>query len=285
MAEASLNTFLDALAEYNPQLLDAGYTGLSDEALASTNLANQNIASQLAGLTPGGLTQAQQQTANIATALENIGAGAADPRFEAYRQAQLNLLENQRQAELGRASETLSRRGLGGTAAEQNAAAAIGNRYDLQEQSLSGQLGLQSLGRQDAALQNALAAYGQSGNLGIAGTQLESGLLGQQAGLNQQNFANQLAQIQAANQARSANLEAMTAGLQNLTAPYALETARTAAINLGKYPEQQSLLGELMAPLQGESGKNTLIAGDIIGGGPLVGTVGSVIAGSVGGGK
>jgi hypothetical protein len=254
MADTSLDTFLSALDQYNPQLLDAGYSGLDQGTLGTTNAYNTNIANQLAGLVPGGLNQAQQQTANIATALQGIGAGAADPRFEAYRQAQLGLLENQRQAELGRASESLSRRGLGGSAAELNAGSAINNQYNQQQQSLSGQLGLQSLGRQDTALQNALSAYGQSGQLGIAGTQLQSGLLGQQAGLNQQNLANTLAQIQTANQARSANLEALTSGLTNLTLPYALETARTAAENYGKLPEEKSFSERIKEPFVDEKG-------------------------------
>jgi hypothetical protein len=232
--DTSLDPFLSSLDQYNPQLLNADYSSLSNETLQGTNAYNTGIANQLAGLSPAGLGQAQQQTSNIAQTLQGIGAGSADPRFEAYRQAQLSLLENQRQGQLGQASESLSRRGLGGSAAELNAGSAINDQYNQQAQSLSSQLGLQSLGRQDAALQGALGAYGQSANLGLAGTQAQSALLGQQAGLNQQNLANTLAQIQAANQAKSGNLEALTAGLQNLTAPYALETARTAAMNLGK---------------------------------------------------
>lgn len=228
MADTTLNPFLEALAENNPQLLDAGFEGLSDEQLATVNAANAGISGELAGLGTYGMGTAQQQTADIASALQNIGAGAADPRFEAYRQAQLNLLENQRQAELGRSSGMLSRRGLGGSAAEQNAASSIGSRFDQQEQSLSSQLGMQSLGRQDSALLNSLGALGQTANI----AQARAGLAGQRAALNQQNLSNTLAQIQAANQARGLNLTAMTTGLQNLTLPYALETARTAANNL-----------------------------------------------------
>lgn len=229
-----LKPFLDALAQYNPQFMNAGFTGLDQGTLNTTNLANTNISNQLAGIQPGGLNQAQQQTANIAQTLQGVGQGAADPRFEAYRQSQLGLLETQKQGELGRASESLSRRGLGGSSAELNAGTSINNQYNQQQQSLSSQLGLQSLGRQDNALQNALSAYSQSGQLGLAGGQFQSGILGQQAGLNQQNFGNTLQQVQSANAARGSNLEALTAGLQNLTLPYALETAREAANNAGE---------------------------------------------------
>jgi hypothetical protein len=293
----------------------------------STDLSNIDISS---------LSQAQQQTVDIAQALQRTGTGEADPRFDAYRQSQLNLLESQKENELRASSEMLSRRGLGGTAAEQNAAAAIEQKYGQKAQSLSSELGLQSLSRQDTALQNALAAYGQSGSLGLSGANLEAALLeqqaetagqqagistqeaairaqqagisgqqagittqqadlsgqranvlaqqagisgqqagittqqadlsgqragitgqqaalnqqnlanqssllqntasiyGQQSALNQQNLANQLSQIETANTARTAGLEALTAGLQNLTIPYALQTARTAAENAGE---------------------------------------------------
>lgn len=232
--DSGLQDFLDALGKYNTQFLEAGFTGMGQGTLDAATSQTQNIINQLSGIKPAGLPQAQAQSQNIASTLQNIGMGAADPRFEQFRQAQLNLLENQRQGEAARASEALSRRGLGGTAAEQNVAASISDRYNRQAQAMSGQLGLQSLGRQDASLQNALGAYGQSANLGMSGAQLQSSLLGQQAGLGQQNFANTLAQIQSANQARGMNLEALTAGLQNLTIPFSLETARIAAENLGK---------------------------------------------------
>jgi len=235
MADASLNTFLSSLDTYNPQFLNAGYSSLGNEQLQGTNATNTNIASQLAALFPNGLPQAQQQTSNIAQALQGIGTGATtDPRFEAYKQEQLNLLNNQRQVGLGTAAEGLSRRGLGETAAAANAGSAINSQYEQQRQGLTSQLELEGLGRQDMALQNALGTYGQSANLGLAGAQSQSNLLGQQANLNQQNLANILAQIQSANQAKDLNLESLSAGLQNLTAPYSVETARTAAQNSGK---------------------------------------------------
>jgi len=276
MADTSLNTFLSSLDTYNPQLLDAQYSSLSDEALQGTNAYNTDIANQLAGLTPAGLDQAQQQSANIAQALQGIGAGSADPRFEAYRQAQLNSLESQRNSALGKTSENLSRSGFGGGSSELNAGAAVNNQYNQQEQSLSSQLGQQSLNRQDAALQGALGAYGQSANLGLAGTQAQSALLGQQVGLNQQNFANILSQIQSANQAKSGNLEALTAGLQNLAAPYALGTARTAANESGAkdYTGERFGLTGMTDKLFGEG------AGDIFGyTDPLSGGVDAIFGG------
>ena len=128
----------------------------------------------------------------IGDIFQGIGTGKSDPRFENFRQAQLNQLGTDQTRQEAMTSDFFSRRGLGGSAAQLNQLQGVGTEFADRRQSLTGQIGLQQLGRQDQALQTA------------------AGLFGQRAGLQQQAFDQQ------------------SAGLEALTLPFTLETARRA---------------------------------------------------------
>ena len=80
-----------------------------------------------------------------------------DPRFEQYRQAQLGLLGNQQQQQVGALQGGLARRGITGSAGL-NEVSKLNQGFNLQGQALSGQIGLQGLQRSDQALQDSLGA-------------------------------------------------------------------------------------------------------------------------------
>ena len=92
-------------------------------------------------------------------------AGGNDPRFDAFRTAQLGLLESQRSQQTGALQNQFARTGLGDSSAATNQVNALNQQFNLQGQGLSSQIGLQQLGRQDAALGS------------------QAGIIGQQAGL------------------------------------------------------------------------------------------------------
>ena len=128
---------------------------------------------------------------------QGIASGEADPRFAAFQEGQFNVLDRNQQGQVGAASELFERRGTGGSTASLNAQNRIRGDFDAQRQALSGQLGLQQLGRQDQFL------AGQ-GDL----------------------FAAQ-------NTATEQQLGAITAGLENLTIEEQLNILGVAASNAG----------------------------------------------------
>lgn len=144
----------------------------------------------------GALGDLNTQLGGIGDRFGQISQGN-DPRFAEFQAGQFGLLNAQRQTAQRNTGNQLARTGVTGSVAlnEQN---RVGSQFDLQQRALSGQLGLQQLGRQDTALLN------------------QVGVLGGQAGiLNQQNQFGQLA-------------------LQNLLAEPTLNIAQLAAQNQGQ---------------------------------------------------
>lgn len=264
---ASLQAFLDALDPDSPdylndQFLDAGFKGI-DTGPNSAFAGVQGKLSDMLGLkTPtasGTGTSADGTTTGTArtkatgdtpatNAFEKIfnttqsgftdiandlrgvsgvgGAVLSDPRFKAFSDAQksnLDEVQKQRQASM---ANFFGRRGLSGTAAASTADTNLNAAIGREKNTLDANLGLQELQRQDTALLNL-------GN--IYNTQAQSGLgvLSGQIGAGQQLLGNDLTQVQAGNQAKSSNLEALAGGLQNLTVPTTLDISNKAALTGG----------------------------------------------------
>ena len=151
--------------------------------------------------------QTQQGFDALQQQFQGIVAGN-DPRFDAFRQGQFGLLNRQRGQNLEQTRGALARQGIGGSVAL-NEANRINEGFDTQQRALSGQIGLQQLGRQDQFL------TGQQGLLtGNAG--IQSGLLGQQADFTQLAAEGRLG----------------IAGLQALTPGFAIQ--QLAAENAGE---------------------------------------------------
>jgi hypothetical protein len=225
---ARLASFEELLGQFNPEVLQAQFEGLTPEQQAQFNqqlagistglggistgvpLVQQQLAGvdpslgtfqqQLAGVDPTGLGAAQGATGDIAGRLQAIGTGAIDPRFGALAEARLNQLGASQQQRTAQTSEFFGRRGVGGSAAELNALNQLSNQFDIQRQNIVAELGLQGLQRSDVALSQALGARGQQAQLGLAGSQFQQGLIGQQAalGLQQAQFQQGLLGQQAA---------------------------------------------------------------------------------------
>ena len=137
----------------------SGQQDLIDQSI----LDLQGFGGQLGGL--GG------QLGGIAGQFGDIAAGN-DPRFGAFRTAQLDLLESQRSQQTGALQNQFARTGLGDSSAASNQVNALNQQFNLQGRGLSSQIGLQQLGRQDQAL---------GAQAGLVGQQ--AGIVGQQAGL------------------------------------------------------------------------------------------------------
>jgi len=169
-----------------------------------------NPSGQMAGL--GGL---QQQVSGLGAETGNQFnqfineqqgiAGGNDPRFEAFRQAQLNEFETGANRQLGNVNANLSRTGVTGSVAQNERNRLLGGLGN-QRQSLTSGLGLQQMGRQDNAMNRAAGLFGQRQGMlsGLAGQQ--AGLFGQQAGLG-------FGGANSANQSIQANLQAQMQGL------------------------------------------------------------------------
>lgn len=82
----------------------------------------------------------------------DIANGSADPRFQAYQDAQMRQLQMSQNADLASADANLARRGLGGSTVGMNVDNGINANYANQRGTLVGGLGLQQMQRQDAAL-------------------------------------------------------------------------------------------------------------------------------------
>ena len=185
--ETDMSAFTDLINAQNPQFLNANF---------------------------GSITPAQQaamtgSVGGIADRLQNIGASGIDPAFQRLAQAQVSQLSGQQQAQQAQQSQQMSRRGLGGSSADINAANAQAVQFGQQQQNVMAQLGAQGLQRADMATQQALAARNQ------------------QFGMTQQG-------VQSRNAAEEMRLQALTAGIQNASLPLALQTAQTAADKAGQ---------------------------------------------------
>ena len=135
------------------------------------------------------------------------GKDGGDPRFEAFKQSQLQQLASDQQGQQARQGEFFSRRGLGGSSAALNQQNKLSSSFGQQSQNLASQIGMQQLGRQDQALLNQQNIVGQRAGLTQLGAGLEEQRLGQ-----------------------------VTAGLENLTIGEQLSIGRLAAENAGKSP-------------------------------------------------
>ena len=155
-----------------------------------------------------------------------------DTRFEDFRNAQFDQLNYEQDQQKSMTSDFFARRGLGGSSASLNQLSNVGDKFGRHRSTLGAQLGLQQMQRQDQALQTAAGLYGQEA--GILGAQ--AGIFGQQAGvLGQQGsmygqqadvFGNALT-TQAGLQQQA--FDQQSVGLEALTLPYTLDTARIAA--------------------------------------------------------
>jgi len=181
--------YKNGLDAFFAQLSGANQQFLNNETFAGIQQGVSGLGAQLAGL--------QHTQANI--------AGGADPRFEAYKTAQLQQLAADQQAQQARQSEFFSRRGLGGSSAALNQMNRLETGFGQQKQNLAATIGMQQLGRQDQALLN------------------QQNILGQRAGL---------AQLMGG--LEETRLGQVTAGLENLTIGEQLAIARLAAENAGQ---------------------------------------------------
>ncbi len=98
------------------------------------------------------LARRNPQFFNVGQTLIDRGLGAADPRFEAFRQAQLGLFGSQRDQALNATRGALSRRGITGSVGL-NQLARQSEQFDQREGVVSGRIGLQSLANQQQNLE------------------------------------------------------------------------------------------------------------------------------------
>ena len=172
-------------------------TNLNDLFLDNSFLSNNGIVDQIGGVSSG--------INELITRQNQIATGEDDPRFAAYKAAQLNELNQQRQKRLGEVNDYFARRGVGGSSAELNQENKVSGNFDTRASSMSANIGLQELARRDRANREAANLYGQRANvLGLQGNVLGQGL------------------------------DYVSAGLTNLTIPRQLEIAQLAAENAGK---------------------------------------------------
>lgn len=234
------NQALSGLSDYLNQNIDvAGFRDLASRAEASpediqglrqSGVQAANQFGNLLSKTSADESRILGQLNDVRSQFQNMSQ-AEDPRFASYKTAQQEELDYQKNSQIRQIQEDFARRGLSGSSAELNAIQNINNQFGRQGRSLSAELGMQQMGRQDNALrtlsqlsgqeadllsrninqmsgltgqrQNALAsgitsadALRQSG-LGArgafigAGNQAASGLAQQQEGLAQQQLANQ----------------------------------------------------------------------------------------------
>jgi len=145
-----------------------------------------------------------EKTRGIAELLERRGRGIEprDPAFERFRESQFNIFEQGAEEQRQNVASNLARRGLGSSSTGINQLAGVDRNLGLRREALGAQIGMQELGRRDNALQQSLGAFGQSAA------------------------------------AQDMQLNARSAGLENLLAIPALQVSQQAAINAGKLPEE-----------------------------------------------
>lgn len=180
----------------------------------------QGLRDQTAGQFGGFLSDAQKNEARILGQLGDVRSQfqgisqAEDPRFSAFKSAQQEELDFQKDAQIRQIQEDFARRGLSGSSAELNAIQNINNQFGRQGRALSSELGLQQLGRQDDALRTLSqltgqeAAFlnqslGQRAGLQTQATGLQSQLTGQGLGFADQARAAQMAGLGAGFDART----------------------------------------------------------------------------------
>lgn len=213
--QTAFGNFQDQLNQINPLFLQnaqalgglAGqYQGLGGQyqgVLGQFQGLNQNLQNYAgsvagAGQNAFGLAGQAQGAAgnlgNLAGQYQQIAQGN-DPRFAQYQQSQLDQSRYNARQNLMQTASFFDEQGLGGTSASLNAQQKLGQQQGLQEQALTGQLGMQQMQRQDTALGQAGNAYSQQvGALGQAGGLYGQGanMYGQAGNLNQaqgQNFS------------------------------------------------------------------------------------------------
>lgn len=181
------------------------------------------LSDRLGGL-GGELSGFNTQLGGIGDTLQGISQGN-DPRFAAFQEGQFGLLDSQRAGALRNTGNLLTRSGVTGSVAL-NEANKVGNQFDLQKRDLAGRLGLKQLDRQDSALLNRAGILNQQAGL----TGAQAGLVNQRGGL-----INQQAGLTAG---QAGILDQQTQGgqltLQNLLAGPTLNIAQLAARNQGQ---------------------------------------------------
>ena len=130
------------------------------------------------------------QLRDVTDQYRRIASGENDSQFNAFRDAQINLLESQKQQQLGSTSEFFQRRGVTGSA-ELNQLRGVENQYGGQQQALTSQIGLQKLQRQDQGRAGVLSSISQSSALGLQGQQ-------QQNAASQSEFEAEIARLETA---------------------------------------------------------------------------------------
>ena len=220
---------------------EAGALGLSSNITSSGLTAGGSLGNNISGLNQNllqsnisGLNNAAPGSSGTLQDLINQTqqqAGGQDPRFAAFRDAQLNQLRGQEERALGRESEFFGRRGLGGTSAALNQQAKTSQGFDERASTLGAQLDLQ-------ALQNQQGQQGQLGNL--LASQFQQDLSGQQFKTGQEQAAFQQ------------NL----AGRQLQTSDEAVAFQQDLAGRQLQFGEQQAAANQQLAEQQGIFGQN-----------------------------
>ena len=137
---------------------------------AVTTAATELGAAQFEGITSEDQTRIGDQLGAAGTSLLQSGLGTGiDPRFEAFRQSQIESLSTQQQQQQARQSEFFNRRGLGGSSAALNEQNKLGAQFGQQRQNLTSQIGLQGIAQQNQNLSQGSALLGQEFGLLGAG--------------------------------------------------------------------------------------------------------------------
>ena len=183
--------FMSKLDNYNEKFFETGDTiagiagdiyGVGDQIgevgdAASGAAGNIGTAADQIGQSGYDVRGAATDTRGIANTVGGLAqeyrdiAGGEDPRFAAYQEAQFGLQERGADRRRAQTGNYFARRGLGTSSAGLEEQNAIERDLALEQQGLSGSLGLQQLTRQDQARGQALSAYGvQGGLVGQAGS-------------------------------------------------------------------------------------------------------------------
>ena len=191
---------------------------------------------------------------NLIGELTNV-ANNKDPRFQDYRDSFFNeevdpntglkgtgLFDTQRRDIQDSTNSFFNRRGIGGSSGALNAIANINTEFNQQERAFSADLGLKELGRQDKALLDLSGLNQTLQGINTQNINTSAGLIGQEASLGQVPVTNNLTFDQADNVVTGQKLDALSAGLTNLTVPETLNISKTAALTGG--------VGEQLAGLQ-----------------------------------
>ena len=276
-AESGINVFQNTLGDILPNFFNADFGNVNTtqqqnqigaaidnigtsaagvgESIDAVNQSAQGISTDIdaARASAAGLSSDANALRGLASQSQAIASGN-DPRFAEFRDAQLAQSEQQRSDQTAEQDAQAQRGGFAGGSAAANQQARLDRQFNLDQSSLSSQIGLQQLGRQDAARAQAGGLFGQAAgvqglqgqlNLGAGGlgaTQANAFGLGGQLGIGQGQLFGQQGQLSGlqgnlANQTGALNaqftqqgLDAQTAGLQALLGSAGLDIGLLASI-------------------------------------------------------